>query len=57
MSAKKIDTLVEDMYSLLDNGTKNPNQEALPGPKILKKGSQITKQGSQLSKPFKNDKK
>ena len=29
MSAKKIDTLVEDMYSLLDNGTKNPNQEAL----------------------------
>ena len=29
MSAKKIDTLVEDMYSLLDKGTKNPNQEAL----------------------------
>ena len=29
MSDKKIDTLVEDINSLLDTGTKNPDREAL----------------------------
>lgn len=29
--SKKIDTLVEDIYSLLDTGTKSPNKEALFG--------------------------
>ncbi len=30
-NSKKIDTLVEDIYSLLENGTRSPNKEALFG--------------------------